>query len=52
MVASETVALALVTSELTHRYGERLALDRVSLRVAPREIFGLLGPNGDRKSVV
>jgi ABC-2 type transport system ATP-binding protein len=43
---------ALVTSDLTHRYGDRVALDRVSLCVAPREIFGLLGPNGGGKTTL
>ena len=52
MAASETVEPALVTSELSHRYGDRLALDSVSLRVAPREIFGLLGPNGGGKTTL
>ncbi len=45
-------APALATSELTHRYGERVALDHVSLQVAPREIFGLLGPNGGGKTTL
>lgn len=49
MPASE---FALRTSELTHRYGDRVALDRVSLTVAPREIFGLLGPNGGGKTTL
>ncbi len=52
MPAAETVAPALTTTELTHRYGDRLALDRVSLAVAPREIFGLLGPNGGGKTTL
>ena len=45
-------APALRTSELTHRYGDRVALDRVTLAVAPREIFGLLGPNGGGKTTL
>ncbi|MGI8432604.1 MAG: ABC transporter ATP-binding protein [Chthoniobacterales bacterium] len=45
-------APALHTNELTHRYGERVALDHVSLTVAPREIFGLLGPNGGGKTTL
>ncbi|MDQ3198579.1 MAG: ATP-binding cassette domain-containing protein [Verrucomicrobiota bacterium] len=45
-------APALLTQDLTHRYGERVALDHVSLRVAPREIFGLLGPNGGGKTTL
>ena len=52
MPALETATPALSTTELTHRYGERVALDRVSLRVAPREIFGLLGPNGGGKTTL
>ena len=52
MHAPENFAPALTTIDLTHRYGERVALDRVSLRVAPREIFGLLGPNGGGKTTL
>ena len=52
MHAPENFAPALATTDLTHRYGERVALDRVSLRVATREIFGLLGPNGGGKTTL
>ncbi|MBA3832357.1 MAG: ATP-binding cassette domain-containing protein [Chthoniobacterales bacterium] len=47
-----SAAPALSTAELTHRYGARVAIDRVSLQVAPREIFGLLGPNGGGKTTL
>src|SRR5689334_14097934 len=52
MHAPATARPALTTDRLTHRYGERVALDRVSLRVNAREIFGLLGPNGGGKTTL
>ena len=36
--------------DLTHRYGDRVALSDVSFEVKKGEIFGLLGPNGGGKS--
>ncbi len=40
----------LVVSELSVVYGERKAVDRLSLTVRPGEIYGLLGSNGAGKS--
>jgi ABC-2 type transport system ATP-binding protein len=40
------------TEELVHVYGERRALDGVTFEVKPREIFGLLGPNGGGKTTL
>jgi len=37
---------------LTHRYGDRVALSHVSFEVRKGEIFGLLGPNGGGKSTL
>jgi ABC-2 type transport system ATP-binding protein len=44
--------IALVIKELVYCYGERVALDQVSLKVASGEIFGLLGPNGGGKTTL
>jgi len=38
--------------DLTHRYGDRVALSNVSFEVKKGEIFGLLGPNGGGKSTL
>jgi ABC-2 type transport system ATP-binding protein len=43
-------ALAIETVELTHRFGNYVAVDRLSLRVGSGIVFGLLGPNGAGKS--
>ena len=37
---------------VTHRYGDRIALSKVSFEVKKGEIFGLLGPNGGGKSTL
>lgn len=37
---------------LTHRYGDRIALDRVSFNVEGGTVFGLLGPNGGGKTTL
>ncbi|GAB4427033.1 MAG: ABC transporter ATP-binding protein [Chloroflexi bacterium OHK40] len=41
---------AIETEDLTKRYGARLAVDGLTLRVERGEIFGLLGPNGAGKT--
>ncbi len=43
---------AIQVKELTHRYGDRTALDQVSFSVGAGEIFGLLGPNGSGKTTL
>ena len=37
---------------LSHRYGDRVALSKVSFELKKGEIFGLLGPNGGGKSTL
>src|SRR5918997_186330 len=41
---------AVETFELTRRFGEFTAVDRLDLAVAPGQFFGFLGPNGAGKS--
>lgn len=43
---------ALSIDQVSHHYGERCALDALSLTIEQGEIFGLLGPNGSGKSTL
>jgi ABC-2 type transport system ATP-binding protein len=43
---------AIVTENLTRRFGELVAVDQVDLRVAGGQFFGFLGPNGAGKSTI
>ncbi|KLU62385.1 putative ABC transporter ATP-binding protein YxlF [Peptococcaceae bacterium CEB3] len=43
---------AVVSRDLSKTYGHTLALDKVSIRVAPGSFYGLLGPNGAGKSTL
>src|SRR5688572_29351646 len=42
----------LETRDLTVRAGERLLLHNVSLSIAPRQAFGIVGPSGSGKSTL
>jgi len=44
------MADAVVARDLTRRFGDFVAVDRVSFSVATGEIFGFLGPNGAGKT--
>lgn len=43
---------AVRASGLTKRYGDTVALDEVSIRVAAGEVFALVGPNGAGKTTL
>ena len=44
--------MIVAVEELSHKYGSREALSRVSFNVETRSVFGLLGPNGSGKSTL
>ncbi|MFP4551030.1 MAG: ABC transporter ATP-binding protein [Spirochaetales bacterium] len=46
----ESNNFALEVRELTKRYGQTVAVDRLSFTVRPGSIYGLLGPNGAGKT--
>ncbi|HVN88013.1 MAG TPA: ABC transporter ATP-binding protein [Candidatus Binatia bacterium] len=46
------MADAIVTENLTKRFGTREAVKRLSLTIPEGEIFGLLGPNGSGKTTL
>jgi ABC-2 type transport system ATP-binding protein len=43
---------ALRVANLSHSYGQRQALKRLTLSVAPGEVFAFLGPNGGGKTTL
>jgi ABC-2 type transport system ATP-binding protein len=47
-----TPPLAIELEQLRHHYGDRTALDGISLTVLPGELFGVLGPNGGGKTTL
>src|SRR6266851_4075280 len=52
MAPHAAAAPAIVLDGIGFNYGERRALDRLSLTIANRELFGLLGPNGGGKTTL
>jgi ABC-2 type transport system ATP-binding protein len=47
-----TNRISVDIQNVSHAYGDRLALDQVSFSVKEGEIFGLLGPNGGGKTTL
>jgi ABC-type multidrug transport system ATPase subunit len=47
---NENQTPVVTTEALTKRYGERVAVDRVSMTVRRGEVYGFLGPNGAGKT--
>ena len=43
---------AVRTEDITKRFGELTAVDRINLSIDSREIFGLIGPNGAGKTTL
>ena len=50
MVPGQANNPLLATESLTKDYGRFRALDTLTLRISPGEVYGLLGPNGSGKS--
>lgn len=49
-MSAQTPPPAIMTEALIRRFGEKIAVNRLTLSIARGEIFGFLGPNGSGKS--
>ena len=48
--ARDALPVVLSTHDLTKRFGDTLAVDRLNLTVRRGDVFGFLGPNGAGKT--
>ncbi len=51
-VARDRTEPIVVIEEVSHRYGDRMALEDIALQAHSGEILGLLGPNGSGKTTL
>ncbi|HIE16820.1 MAG TPA: ATP-binding cassette domain-containing protein [Dehalococcoidia bacterium] len=52
MANVSSARFAIETRELTKKYGDLIAVDRLNLTIEYGEVFGLLGPNGAGKTTL
>src|SRR5512141_445620 len=43
---------AIITRDITRKFGDFVAVDKASIKVERGEVFGFLGPNGSGKTTV
>ena len=52
MCRSGQLQVAIKVENVSHKFGDRVALDNITLQVMAGEMYGLLGPNGGGKTTL
>lgn len=52
MCRSGQLQVAIKVENVSHKFGDRVALDNITLQVMTGEMYGLLGPNGGGKTTL